>query len=84
MEERRSLCIKDINGEQLIVELLTVLPIDGIDYAVYSIDKDTDTSDVYVARIIKGHNGDDVLVTIENEVERQKVFSVIDKMINEN
>lgn len=84
LEERKTLYIKDKNGQELIIDVLTILPIDGIDYIVYSIDKDVDTSDVYVARIIKDHNENDVLVTIENEAERQKVFSVIDKMINES
>ena len=84
LEERRTLYIKDKNGEQLIVEVLTILPIDGIDYIVYSIDKDVDTSDVYVARIVKDQSGKSVLVTIENDTERQKVFSVIDRMISES
>ena len=82
LEEKKILCIKDKNGQELVVEVLTILPIDGIDYIVYSIDTDDDNSDVYVARIVKDQNENNVLVTIENDVERQKVFSLIDKMIS--
>ena len=83
MNDRKVLFIKDVNGEEKTAELLTILQIDGIEYAVYSIDKDVNTSDVYVARIIKDLNGNDSIVTIENEEERNNVFKIVDKMINE-
>lgn len=84
MEDRKTLFIKDTNGRELEAELLTILQINGIEYAVYSVDKDDYTSDVYVARVIKDQNGNDSFVSIENEEEKNKVFQVIDKMINES
>lgn len=83
MNDRKVLFIKDVNAEERTVELLTILQIDGIEYAVYSMDRDTSISDVYVARIVKDLNGNDNIITIENELEKNKVFKIIDKMINE-
>ena len=83
MEDKKMILINDINDGQKFVELLTILKIDGIEYAVYSMDKDDNVSDVYAARVIKNDNGTDSIVSIEDETEKMKVFQIIDKMINE-
>ena len=83
MEDKKMILINDINEGQKIVELLTILKIDGIEYAVYSMDRDTNVSDVYAARVVKNDNGTDSIVSIEDEAEKMKVFQIIDKMINE-
>lgn len=83
MDGRKCFYITDENGVHLLVELLTILRIDGREYAVYSLDKDANTSDVYAARIIKDVNGTEKIISIDDEVEKRKVFQIIDKMINE-
>lgn len=83
MDGRKSLYITDENGVHFLAELLTILCIDEIEYAVYSMDKDVNTSDVYVARVIKDNYGNDSMISIDNEDERKKVFQIIDRVINE-
>ena len=83
MEDKKMLYINDVNGEQKVVELLTILQIDGMEYVVYSMDRDNDVSDVYAARVVKNDSGSDSIVSIEDENEKRKVFQIIDKMINE-
>lgn len=83
MNGRKNFYITDENDVHLLVELLTILRIDGKEYAVYSLDKDVNTSDVYAARIIKDVNGNENIVSIDDELEKRKVFQIIDKMINE-
>ena len=84
MEEKRNFIVQDENGMQSIAEILTMLEIDGIEYVVYSIDNDIETSDVYAARVVKDHNGNDTIVSIENDEEKRLVFGIIEKMINES
>lgn len=83
MNDRKNFYVTDKNGVRLLAELLTILRIDGIEYAVYSMDQDVNTSDVYVARVIKDNYGNDSMISIENEEERKKVFQIVDRMINE-
>lgn len=84
MEEKKTFIIQDENGIQSVAELLTIIMVDGIEYAVYSVDKDLENSDVYAARIVKDQNGNDRIVSIENEEEKNKVFGIVEKMINES
>ena len=84
MEDKKMFFINGINGEQKCAELLTVLQIDEVEYVVYSIDVDKDFSDVYVARIVKDLDGNDNIVNIEDESEKNKVFAIVNSMIKES
>ena len=84
MEEKQMFIVQDENGIQSVAELLTILEIDGIEYAVYSIDKDVENSDVYVARVGKDQDGNDKIVSIEDEEERSRVFDIVRRMIDES
>lgn len=84
MEDKQTFVVQDENGIQSIAELLTVIEVEGIEYAVYSIDTDSENSDIFVARLIKDQNGTDRIISIENEEERKKIFGIVEKMINES
>lgn len=84
LEETQTFVVQDEYGRNMVAELLTILEIDGIEYAVYSIDASEEESDVFVARVVKDAEGNDNIVTIENEEERTKVFEIVKKMINES
>ena len=83
-EEIQTFVVQDEYGKNMVAELLTILEIDGVEYAVYSIDSSEEDSDVYVARVVKDAEGNDEIVTIENDEERTKVFEIVQKMINES
>ena len=84
VEETQTFVVQDEFGRNMVAELLTILEIDGVEYAVYSIDVSEEDSDVFVARIVKDAEGNDNIVTIENEEERAKVFGIVQEMINES
>lgn len=79
-----SFVLQDENGLQYNANLLTILKIDGIEYAVYDIDSDSENVDVYVSRIVKDLNGNDILEDIDDKIEKKKVFGIVNKMINES
>ena len=83
-EEVQTFVVQDEFGRNMVAELLTIVEIDGIEYAVYSIDASEEESDVFVARIVKDVEGNDNIVDIEDEEERAKVFEVVQRMINES
>ena len=83
-EEAQTFVVQDEFGRNMVAELLTIVEIDGIEYAVYSIDASEEESDVFVARIVKDAEGNDNIADIEDEEERAKVFEVVQRMINES
>lgn len=84
LEEVQTFVVQDEFGRNMVAELLTIVEIDGIEYAVYSIDATEEESDVFVARIVKDEEGNDNIVSIEDEAEKAKVFEIVQKMINES
>lgn len=84
LEEVQTFTVQDEFGRTMTAELLTIVEIDGIEYVVYTIDATEEESDVFVARVVKDLEGNDNIVSIENEEERAKVFEVVQKMINES
>ena len=84
LEEVQTFVVQDEFGRNMVAELLTIVEIDGIEYAVYSIDATEEESDVFVARIVKDEEGKDNIVSIEDEAEKAKVFEIVQKMINES
>ena len=83
-EEIQTFIIQDEYGRNMVAELLTILEIDDIEYAVYSVDASEEDSDVYVARVVKDAEGNDNIVSIEDETERAKVFDIVQRMMNES
>ena len=84
LDEIQTFTVEDEFGRTMIAEVLTIVEIDGIEYVVYSIDASEEDSDVYVARVYVDSEGNDNIVSIEDDEERAKVFEVVQKMINES
>ena len=83
-EEKQTFIVEDENGESFVAELLTIIEVENIEYAVYSIDRNDEDTDVYVARVGKDEEGNDTIVTIEDEEERNRVFDIVQRMIDES
>ena len=84
LDEIQTFIVEDEFGRTMTAEVLTIVEIDGIEYVVYSIDVSEEDSDVYVARVVVDADGNDNIVSIEDDEERAKVFEVVQKMINES
>ena len=69
------------NGEEKILEIITAFSYKDKDYIVFSNDKDNDTSNVYISRLIRGNDGYDSIEEIEDDKEREEVHSVIKEVI---
>lgn len=83
MEENNAIfTIVDENNETKNASLITVVEIEGREYAVYSIDRDLDNCDVMVSRLIKNADGSDLLEDIIDEEERKKIHSIVKEILN--
>ncbi len=73
-----------ITDEQNIereANLITIFENEGKEYAVYSIDRDVETVNVFVSRIEKDTNGVDTLKDITDPAEKLKIDNIVKEMI---
>ena len=70
------------NGEVKLAELLTIVCIDGKDYAIYMVPNDEGNVDILSSYILKDEEGYDKLVDIDNEEDKQKVIEFIGNLLS--
>lgn len=73
-----------ITDEQNIereANLITIFENEGKEYAVYSIDRDIETVNIFVSRIEKDTNGVDTLKDITDPAEKLKIDNIVKEMI---
>jgi len=73
-----------ITDEQNIereANLITIFESDGKEYAVYSIDRDAETVNIFVSKIEKDQAGNDILRDIDNAEEKAKVDNIVKELI---
>lgn len=73
-----------ITDEQNIereANLITVFENEGKEYAVYSIDRDVETVNIFVSKIEKDANGVDTLKDITDPAEKLKIDNIVKEMI---
>lgn len=73
-----------ITDEQNIereANLITIFENEGKEYAVYSIDRDVETVNIFVSRIEKDTNGVDTLKDITDQAEKLKIDNIVKEMI---
>ena len=81
MDTNQKFKVEIETGEIVDAELLSVVEIDGQEYAVYSIDNDNGTVDILASYVVKDEEGYDKLVDITNPVDKEKVFNFIKGLI---
>ena len=69
-------------GEIKDAELITIVSIDGKEYAIYMIENDMGSVDILASYVQKDAEGYDILVDIENEEDRQNVIEFISDLIS--
>ena len=78
----KKIFLQDEYGNEVVGDILTELLVDDNRYVVYSIDKDIDKSDLYVSKIIQDNDGNDIVVSIDDDTLKEKVFLIVNNMIN--
>ena len=68
-------------GEIMDAELLSVVEIDGKEYAVYSLDNKNCTVDILASYVVKDAEGFDQLVDITNPIDKEKISNFIKSLV---
>ena len=73
-----------ITDEQNIereANLITIFENEGKEYAVYSIDRDAETVNIFVSIVTKDEFGNDILKDIEKPEEKAKIDNIVKELI---
>ena len=72
----------EVDGEIREAEVLKTVSVDNNDYVIYAIDKGDETSDILASRIVKDSEGNDSLVDLETDDERNKLKDIVNAMFS--
>ena len=61
--------------------LVTTFDNDGKEYAVYSIERDAETVNIFVSQLEKDAEGNNILKDIESTEEKQKIDNIVKELI---
>lgn len=81
MEDQEIFTMIDEDGKEQIARILNVVEINNQEYLLYAINKNEEEENVYVEKIIKDQNGNENIVSIEDEEERKMIFSTLQEML---
>lgn len=73
--------VTDEQGVEREANLITIFENEGREYAIYSIDRDVETSNIFVSEIVKDVNGNDALKDIDNLETKQKIDNIVKEII---
>ena len=80
-EENEKFTMFDENGIEREINILYELQIKDNNYLIYSLGSDNDNENVYASKIIN-INGEEQLIDLEDEVERQQVMNAFYQLMN--
>ena len=83
MDSNDKVIVLDENGNEVEATIINIIEVNGQEYLLYSVDVNGDEANLYVNKIIKDENGEEDIVPIESDVERNTVFDEIKNLINE-
>ena len=72
----------EVDGKMREAEVLKTVSVDNNDYVIYAIDKGDETSDILASRIVKDNEGNDSLVDLETDEERNKLKDIVNAMFS--
>lgn len=73
--------IIDENNIERDATLITVIEVEGKEYVIYSIDRDSENVNIFVSALKKDSNDNDIIVDIDNEMEKSKLNEIVRNII---
>lgn len=83
MDKEDKVTVLDEFGNEVEATIINIIEIEGQEYLLYSVDVNEEDANLYVNKIVKDENGEEDIVPIEDDAERNIVFEEIKKLINE-
>ena len=79
--ESRNVKVIDEHSIDRDAYVICGIKLDGLDYVLYSIERDGDNDNLFVSKIIKNMDGTSNMVNIEDTMEKSKVNEIVKELI---
>ena len=79
--ESKNVKVIDEHSIDRDASIICGLNLDGIDYVLYSIERDGDNDNLFISRVIKNIDGTSNMVNIEDSMEKNKVNEIVKELI---
>lgn len=82
MEEQDIFEMQDENGVMREARIIDKIEINGQDYLIYALSINEEEDSIYVSKVIKNVNGEEEIVSIQDDNERDMVINTVREVIN--
>ena len=82
MEEQDIFEMQDENGIMREARIIDKIEINGQDYLIYALSINEEEDSIYVSKLIKNVNGEEEIVNIQDDNERDVVINTVREVIN--
>lgn len=82
MEEQEIFEMRDENGVMREARIIDKIDINGQDYLIYALSINEEEDSIYVSKVIKNVNGEEEIVNIQDDNERDIVINTVREVIN--
>lgn len=79
--ESKSIKIVDEHGIDRTANVIFSIDVDGSDYVVYWIERDNESDNIFVSKIIKNIDGTASMINIEDSMEKAKIAEIVKELI---
>ena len=83
MENDDKVILLDENGKEFEATIINIVEIDGNEYLLYSVDANEEDANLFVNKIIRDEKGEEDIVPIDNDEERNMVFDSINEFVSD-
>lgn len=73
--------ITDENNVEREASVVTVFENNGIEYVIYSIDRDENDVNIFVSRLVKDENGKTIIVDISDDAEKSRINDIVNDIV---
>ena len=82
MEEQDIFEMQDENGVMREARIIDKIEINGQDYLIYALSINEEEDGIYVSKVINNVNGEEEIVNIQDDNERDIVINTVREVIN--
>lgn len=79
--ENKSIKVIDEHNIDRVANVICAIDVDGSDYVVYSIERDSDNDNIFVSKLVKNINETSNVVNIDDSMEKDKISSLVKELI---
>lgn len=79
--ESRNVKVIDEHSIDRTANIICSIDVDGTDYVIYWIERDSDNDNLFVSKLVKNNDGTSNMVNIEDNMEKGKISDIVKELI---